>query len=131
MINSTIIRFALVGLSNTALGYAVIMLMHYVFGLDPTASNLLGYAAGAILSYLLNRTFTFASDRPHRRAAPRFFAAVAVCYLLNVVVLNLALHALRAPVPAAQAIAVVTYSIAFYLANRLFVFRAPAEKDYS
>jgi putative flippase GtrA len=120
----TFIRFALVGLANTAVGYLVIMLLHYGFGVEPVPANVGGYLIGALLSYTLNKKFTFASARPHAEALPRFGLAVVGCFLLNLMVLNLCLTVFLLPVALAQALAVCAYTIAFYFASRFLVFRS-------
>lgn len=120
----TYLRFVLVGLANTAVGYAVIMLLHYGLGVEPVPANVGGYLIGALLSYTLNRNFTFASNRPHAEALPRFGLAVVVCFLLNLMVLNLCLTVFLLPVALAQALAVCAYTVAFYFASRFLVFRS-------
>ena len=123
MISREAIRFGLVGLANTITGYSAIWVLHYVFGINPSISNFLGYVIGGVLSYCLNRTFTFASSRPHSQTIPRFFLAVAFCFLLNLAVLNAALLAFNVPVWLAQGFAVASYTLAFFFISRQFVFR--------
>ena len=118
------VRFAMVGLANTAVGYSAILLLHYGFGVGPTLANVGGYMIGALLSYALNRSFTFASDRPHVEALPRFAVTVAICFVLNLLVLKLGLSVLLLPLPLAQALAMASFTIAFYAANRFLVFRS-------
>lgn len=120
----TYVRFVLVGLANTALGYLVIILLHYGMGIEPVPANIGGYVIGALLSYTLNKKFTFASARPHTEALPRFGLAVVGCFLLNLMVLNLCLNAFLLPVALAQALAVCAYTIAFYFTSRFLVFRS-------
>ncbi len=124
MMPATVIRFALVGLVNTGVGYGVILLLHYGLGVDPVLANAGGYLAGMLLSYTLNRRYTFASRRPHGQALPRFGMAAAGCFALNLLVLQIGLAALALPVALAQALAVGSYTVAFYFANRFLVFRA-------
>ncbi len=124
MISSTVLRFTLVGLVNTAVGYGVILLLHYGLGIDPVPANAGGYLSGLLLSYALNRRYTFASRRPHGQALPRFGMAAAGCFALNLLVLQVGLAVLALPVALAQALAVGSYSVAFYFANRWLVFRA-------
>ena len=120
----TYVRFVLVGLTNTAVGYLVIMLLHYGLDVEPVRANVGGYLIGTLLSYTLNRNFTFVSARPHAEALPRFGLAVVSCFLLNLMVLNLCLAIFLLPVSLAQALAVCAYPIAFYFASRFLVFRS-------
>lgn len=123
MITTSFVRFALVGLANTAVGYGVILLLYYRFETGPVLANVGGYLIGVLLSYVLNRSFTFASHRPHVEALPRFSLAATACFVLNLIVLKFCMSVLTLPVALAQALAVGTYTIAFYLTSRFLVFR--------
>lgn len=122
VIRSSIVRFALVGGVNTAVGYLVILLLHYRLQLDLIVSNAIGYLVGGVVSYVLNRNFTFSSKRSHLEAAPRFWLTAACCFGLNLLVLEMLLSA-GMHVAMAQAMAVGAYSVAFYLGSRHLVFR--------
>ena len=124
VINRSFVRFALVGLANTVVGYGLIMLLHYGFGAGLVLANVCGYLTGALMSYALNRSFTFASDGPHAQTLPRFGIAVGVCFGLNLLVLKFCISVLALPVAAAQALAMGTYTVAFYLISRYLVFRS-------
>lgn len=72
-------RFLLVGVGNTLLSAALMFLLE---GLGYWPSTAIAYAAGAGMSFFLNRRFTFESDAPLLPAAARFAVNAAVCYLL-------------------------------------------------
>lgn len=124
ILSFTSVRFVLVGAANTAVGYLTIMLLYYGLGASPVSANVGGYLIGALLSYTLNKKFTFASARPHTEALPRFGLTVVVCFLLNLMVLELCLTAFLLPVAISQALAICAYAIAFYFASRFLVFRS-------
>jgi len=117
-------RYLLVGIANTGVGYSVILVLQLGLGAPALAANAAGYAAGWALSYMLNRDFTFKSRRAHRAALPGYVAAAAICYLLNAAVLHLGLDRLGLPVALAQALAIASYTVSFYLLNRYVVFAA-------
>lgn len=121
MIKSSFTRFILVGIANTAVGYSTTLFLHYALSLSPLLANTGGYLIGGLLSYFLNRHFTFASKRRHREALPRFALTVALCFALNLFVLEQALT--FAPLPIAQLLANIAYTVSFYLASRFLVFR--------
>lgn len=123
----TALRFASVGVVNTAIGLAAILALQGLAGWHPFAANAGGYMVGGIVSYLLNRRYTFNSLRMHRQAAPRFAAAMAACFGLNLLCLQLALHVLGWSAIVAQALAVGTYTLAFFGVCRLWVFAPGAE----
>lgn len=123
MIRSTLARYILVGLANTAVGYGVILILQLQYGMHPVAANASGYLLGLLMSYAMNRRYTFRSQRDHATSLPAFAAAAAICYLLNVGVLQLSSTLFALPAPIAQALAIGTYTFTFYIANRYVVFR--------
>ena len=46
-------------------------------------SNVLGYVAGVVNSFLCNKSWVFKSDGSYMREAVRFLAGFLVCYLLQ------------------------------------------------
>lgn len=124
ILSFTAVRFVLVGVANTVVGYLTIMFLYYGLGAPLVPANVGGYLIGALLSYTLNKKFTFASARPHTEALPRFGLTVVVCFLLNLMVLNVGLTVFLLPVPLSQALAICAYTIAFYFASRFLVFRS-------
>ncbi|WP_017814270.1 MULTISPECIES: GtrA family protein [Paenibacillus] len=51
------VRFAAVGVSNTAIDFIVFMLLHHLIGVAP--AQVISYAAGTANSYFWNRRWTF------------------------------------------------------------------------
>lgn len=122
-------RFALSGVANTALGYLTILALMYLFFAPPLLANLGGFATGLILSYFLNRFFTFRQREAAPHSTYRFVAVFLLCYGLNLAVLGIGLSVDGMPRYVAQLLAVGAYSISFFLLCRLFVFLAPAKAE--
>lgn len=116
-------RFGLVGLLNTLVGFSAIAFLNLVVGVNAVASNIAGFAIGAVCSYALNKTYTFESRSPHARAMPTFFLLIALCLGVNLAVLWFALESLRLHPIAAQACAVLVYNVCFFLGSKFLVFR--------
>lgn len=76
-ISATQVRFGIVGIANTlvdALGYAILLAL----GLLVFVANFISTTSGMLLSFTLNRNFTFrAKDGDLRRQALLFFAVTA------------------------------------------------------
>lgn len=123
MIRSTLARYLLVGVANTAVGYGVILILQLQYGMHPVAANASGYLLGLLMSYAMNRRYTFRSQRDHATSVPTFAAAAAICYVLNVAVLQLSINLLALPAAISQALAIGAYTFTFYIANRYVVFR--------
>jgi putative flippase GtrA len=79
LFDASLLRFLLVGVGNT-LCSMVLMLLLEPLGYWP--STAIAYAAASVLSFFLNRSFTFRSKEPIGPSAVRFAVNVTVCYLL-------------------------------------------------
>lgn len=77
-LDASIPKFLLVGVGNTLLS-AVIMFLLEDLGYWP--STAIAYVAGAVMSFFLNRRFTFHSEETLGRSAVKFALNVAVCYV--------------------------------------------------
>ncbi|MEM9148719.1 MAG: GtrA family protein [Pseudomonadota bacterium] len=116
------LRFGLVGLMNTGIGLAAILAVQELTPAGPYLANGIGYGVGLVVSFLLNRRWTFAADGPALPQALRFALTFAVCYGLNLATLG-GLLALGAPAVLAQIGAMAVYTGAFFVASQVFVFR--------
>ena len=83
---SRIIRFAMVGVANTAIDFALFALLYYVSLLPLLAANAGAYGVAVVNSYLLNKYWTFGDTTRGRTAALRGLLFVG----LNLVGLALA-----------------------------------------
>ena len=83
------LKFALVGLSNTAITFAVFNLLAIVLGLPVLPANALAWVAGFANSFIWNRSWTF-GDRtrlPLGRVLTRFAASSLVALAVSTVVI--------------------------------------------
>ncbi len=124
-----IARFGLVGLVNTAIGFAVVVLLDPILGLPPALANAASYAVGITVGFLLSRGFVFRSRTELPATGLRYGVAALGAFALNQAVLHVAGLALgggAAQHIAAQLVAMAIYSVSFFLLCRLWVFRIPA-----
>ncbi|SEU03197.1 GtrA family protein [Variovorax sp. OV084] len=117
-----LLRFAVVGVLNTVVGYAVIFACMYLAGLSPVASNIAGYACGLVVSYTLNRTFTFRSAAGKKREIVRFLSIFMAAYLANIGVLMLLIDHAGMHKGWAQLVAGAVYTGLFYVFSKYYVF---------
>lgn len=99
-----IMSFVGVGLTATAAHFATLALAVESGGLGPVAGSACGFVVGGIVSYALNRRFTFESTRSHAGAVPRFMVVAGVAFILNGVLMDLLVHRLGVFYLLAQAI---------------------------
>lgn len=78
LLDASIPKFLLVGVGNTLLSAVLMFLLE---GLGYWPSTAIAYAAGAVMSFFLNRKFTFQSQETLGRSAVKFALNVAVCYV--------------------------------------------------
>lgn len=79
LIDRSMFRFILVGMFNTLLSFITMFLLE---GLGYWPSTAIAYAVGSVLSFFLNRSFTFHSEEALGRSAVKFAVNVAVCYVI-------------------------------------------------
>lgn len=122
---ATLLRFLFVGLANTAVALGVIFFAKIWLGLSDALANVLGYACGLTLSFLLNRRWTFRHSGALGRSVPTFLLVQAVAYFLNLYcVLMLIDWGVNSFL--AQALGIPPYTIMSYLGSRYLVFADPA-----
>jgi putative flippase GtrA len=119
------LRFAAVGVVNTAVDIGLFAaLTAPALGIAPAVANVASYSAGMIVSFALNRNWTFrAGDGPPLAQFLRFVVVnLSALVLSTLLVAGLARY--MAPVAAKLLSLPVTFAWGFLL-NRRFVFRAP------
>lgn len=116
-------RYLLVGLLNTGVGYAIIFGCMYGLGLSPVLSNALGYGCGMIISYRLNRRFTFRATQTGPGTAVKFVVVNGIAYLANLLALVLLIEQFNVHEGVSQVLASAIYVITAFLMNKHFVFR--------
>lgn len=82
LLDRTFWKFILVGVVNTLFGTGIMFLFYNVFHLSYWISSASNYFFGSILSYFLNRMFTFRSNSHTKKTLPRFVINISLCYLV-------------------------------------------------
>jgi len=117
------LRFAAVGAVATAAHYAVMIALVQFGGADPVVATVCGFAVGAVVSYTLNRRYTFAVRPAYMRGFLKFAVVSGVGAVLNAAIvavfIRLGLHYM-----AAQVIATGVVLIWNFAGARILVFRA-------
>ena len=78
----SLVRFIIVGIINTLVGAGVMFFMYNIAGAGYWVSSALNYIAGSIVSYFLNKYFTFRKKQKSLRIVLSFIANICICYLL-------------------------------------------------
>lgn len=77
-------RFVLVGGAATFVHAIMLAVFVELFGLRPTAGNLLAFLTAFFVSYFGHKRLTFRSDAPHAKALPGFLVAALAGLFVNI-----------------------------------------------
>lgn len=76
------LKFILVGVINTIVGTSVMFLSYNLLGLSYWVSSAANYIVGSVVSYFLNKYFTFQSKGRSLKEIVTFVINISVCYLI-------------------------------------------------
>ena len=82
LLDKTFWKFILVGIANTLFGTGIMFLFYNVFHFGYWVSSASNYVFGSILSYFLNKHFTFRNKSKDPKVILRFVINITVCYLV-------------------------------------------------
>ncbi len=90
ILDKTFWKFVLVGVLNTIVGLGVNYLVLWLLGMNPSVSDntaywiasAANYVIGSILSFFLNKYFTFKSNAKSAAEVFRFILNIVVCWLI-------------------------------------------------
>ena len=119
----TLIRYLLVGVVNTLVGLGIIYLAMYFLHMDLASSNALGYAIGIMVSFALNKKWTFDSQDHVVYSFLRYLLVLAVAYGANLATVLFANSHFDLNPYLSQALGIVPYTAIGFLGSRFFAFR--------
>lgn len=76
------IKFLFVGAVNTLFGTVIMFGLYNLAGCSYWVSSVANYIFGSILSFFLNKNFTFQNKDSMQKTLPRFVLNILLCYLL-------------------------------------------------
>ena len=80
--DATFLRFILVGVVNTLVGTAMMVFCFNVLAWSYWISSALNYIVGSIVSYLLNKRYTFQQKGHDLYTILKFIMNITICYVL-------------------------------------------------
>ncbi len=131
LLNKEILTFLVVGVVNTLFGTAIMFVLYNVFGCSYWVSSFCDYFFGSILSYFLNKHFTFHYQGTDWRSIVKFALNIVVCYLIAYsLALPLTRHALQdmhfsktIVENIAMLVGTVLFMVINYIGQKFFAFR--------
>lgn len=126
---NTVLKFLLVGVVNTLIGTGTMFLLYNLAHCSYWVSSAANYVVGGIVSFFLNKYFTFQSKTWEWSQVWKFAANVTVCYLLGyglakpLVLYLLAGQAVNVQENVAMLVGMCLYTGLNYLGQRFFAFK--------
>lgn len=117
-----LVRFGIVGGLSTLLYFTLLTVLWRFLGLSLLAAAALSYGFGMTVNYVLQRGWTFRSNRRHQHAVPIFAVIHGVGLGLNALALSVFVNGLGVSFIVGQAAALVLVIGWSYLIQKSFVF---------
>ena len=74
-------KFILVGILNTIVGTGIMFMFYNLFHFNYWISSSANYIFGSILSYFLNKYFTFKNPQKDKKIILKFIINITICYI--------------------------------------------------
>ena len=134
-LDGTVIRFIIVGVINTLVGTTIMFVFYNVFHLSYWLSSASNYFFGSIVSYFLNKSFTFKYGKTDFKSLFRFTVNILVCYLLAYGIAKpvmryiLSGYSVSVQENVSMALGMVLFVGLNYLGQRFFAFKKEPEQQ--
>ena len=125
----TFLKFILVGIVNTIIGTTVMFLCYNALHCNYWFSSAMNYIIGSIVSYFLNKYFTFQNKERNWKIVAKYVINIATCYLIAYGIAKpLVAHLLSGQTLAIQEngamiVGMVLFVILNYIGQRFFTFK--------
>ena len=130
VVSNSAFRFCVVGLINTLVGTTIMFCAYNIFNLNYWVSSALNYILASILSYFLNKNFTFRYSTSNCITGVKFVINIIICYISSYVLAQIITNQvlrLSSSIKFIDNISMLLGSVVFimfnYFGQRFFVFR--------
>lgn len=129
LFDKTFVKFLLVGIINTAVGATLMFLLYNLVHCSYWFSSACNYVVGGIVSYILNKRFTFKNNETSFAQILLFAANIALCYFIAYKLARWVIYAVLAQSTGklkgniALLCGMGLYTILNYLAQKFIVFK--------
>jgi len=117
------VKYTACGLVNCSISYSVFLALYWGVGLHYVPASGLGYCAGMVNSFLLNRAFTFNATGAVPPMIARFAVVTGVGISLNLLSLQWIVTFFRLAPEVAQVFALVCSGCLNFAGNKAWTFR--------
>ena len=129
LLDKTFWKFILVGVINTAVGTGVMFACYNLLHFGYWFSSAANYVIGSIVSYFLNKNFTFQNKSKGWKVIAKFVLNITVCYLIAYGLARPLMRRILSGAPVniqengAMLVGMVLFVGLNYLGQRFFAFR--------
>lgn len=123
------IRFSIVGVSNTLIDFLVFTVFYTVFKLDANVSQVLGYGVGILNSFIFNRRWTFGDRKSDKKIGKntvhefiQFIEVNLVSLASSVLAMNLLVEYVNMNVFLSKAAVILIAQVINFLSYKLWIF---------
>ena len=120
----TLARYLLIGLLNTFVGLGIIFFLKWAVSFSDILANLCGYIIGFIVSFFLNKNWTFQFQGANHITVLKFALLVILAYVANLAIVVFTVGHWEINGYIAQAMGIFPYTAINYLGSKYWVFRA-------
>lgn len=121
-ISSEFLKFAIVGILNTLINYGIFIFLLSILGVIYYVSGAIGFIAGAITGFILNRYWTFGSSVPIMIGSIKYFVVQLICLSIHMLIQISVTKYLQVPEVYSQLAGIAVTTIVNFVISRKFVF---------
>jgi putative flippase GtrA len=120
-----LIKFGIVGISNTLVDFLVYSILIYVFLIKPEISQACSYTIGTINSFIFNKKWTFKTEKNKnsKLQALRFIIINAFSLILSSVSISYLIEELNVHKIIAKILVILLTQVINYLGYKMLVFK--------
>jgi putative flippase GtrA len=118
------IRYGIVGVLRTLLGFGLLYILSNVLGANYILSNIIVYSVGLALGFFLHKRWAFRSSRKWKIEIIPYLVSFALAYSANILTLILLAESFHIDHTISQGASMFVFIIISYLVNKLWTFRA-------
>jgi putative flippase GtrA len=118
-----LLRFLIVGVFNTVMGMALILLLYHGIGLDYRIANVTTYTIGLIITFMLHKQWVFKSRADPITEVTPFLAVFGTAFLVNFVLVSLVVEVIGWHPDLGQLAGISGFTLTNYLGQKYLTFR--------